>query len=195
MATDQENNKSYECPFCHKSMNRKFSFERHKKQCVDRLQGGKNFVPYQCPSPKMAQKSAGAFIDNFLPRLSGLYNRNRTSYHEVEDLDNNNYHSTNHQTREGSRIWGGLVESIRNIKFLNSHAQRKNGFLPISSEVAGSELGVVRVAVVGLGQGKNMANLHNWYSQPDEGEWPGSSELSPVPHLHLPAQCPEKDQD
>ena len=39
MATDQENNKSYECPFCHKSMNRKFSFERHKKQCVDRLQG------------------------------------------------------------------------------------------------------------------------------------------------------------
>ena len=72
-------------------MNRKFSFERHKKQCVDRLQGkaeiegwmfdesvvtgAKNFVPYQCPSPKMAQKSAGAFIDNFLPRLSSLYNR------------------------------------------------------------------------------------------------------------------------
>ena len=39
------------------------------------LPGAKNFVPYQCPSPKMAQKSAGAFIDNFLPRLSGLYNR------------------------------------------------------------------------------------------------------------------------
>ena len=45
----------------------------------------------------------------------------------------------------------------------------RNGFLPISSEVVGSELGVVRVAVVGLGQGKNIANLHNWYSQPDEG--------------------------
>ena len=61
-------------------------------------------------------------------RVESLYMllcRNRTSYHEVEDLDNNNYHSTNHQTREGSRIWGGLVESIRNIKFLNSHAQRK----------------------------------------------------------------------
>ena len=42
------------------------------------LPGGKNFVPYQCPSPKMAQKSAGAFIDNFLPRLSGLYNRWRS---------------------------------------------------------------------------------------------------------------------
>ena len=45
----------------------------------------------------------------------------------------------------------------------------RNGFLPISSEVVGSELGVVRVAVVGLGQGSNMTNLHNWYSQPDEG--------------------------
>merc|ERR550525_259083 len=140
-------------------MNRKFSFERHKKQCVERLQGAKNFVPYQCPSPKMAQKSAGAFIDNFLPRLSGLYSRTRPSYHEVEDLDNNNYHSSNQQTREGARIWSGLVDSIRNIKFLNSHAQRKNGFLPISSEVVGSELGVVRVAVVGLGQGSNMTNL------------------------------------
>ena len=45
----------------------------------------------------------------------------------------------------------------------------RNGFLPISSEVVGSELGVVRVAVVGLGQGSNIANLDNWYSQPDEG--------------------------
>ena len=140
MANDQENNKSYECPFCHKSMNRKFSFERHKKQCVDRLQGkdemlkaegvmrllsgAKNFVPYQCPSPKMAQKSAGAFIDNFLPRLSSLYNRDRTSYREVEDVDNNNFNCAQ-QTREGSRIWSGLKESIRNIKFINSHAQRK----------------------------------------------------------------------
>ena len=88
------------------------------------LLGAKNFVPYQCPSPKMAQKSAGAFIDNFLPRLSGLYSRTRPSYREVEDLDNNNFHSTQ-QTREGSRIWSGLVDSIRNIKFLHSHAQRK----------------------------------------------------------------------
>ena len=47
--------------------------------------------------------------------------RNRTSYREVEDLDNNNFH----QTREGGRIWSGLVDSIRNIKFINSHAQRK----------------------------------------------------------------------
>ena len=49
------------------------------------------------------------------------------------------------------------------------HLHPRNGFLPISSEVAGSELGVVRVAVVGLGQGKNVKNLENWYSQPDEG--------------------------
>ena len=49
------------------------------------------------------------------------------------------------------------------------HHRHRNGFLPISSEVVGSELGVVRVAVVGLGQRKNINNLHNWYSQPDEG--------------------------
>ena len=92
MASDKEN-KTFECPFCHKNMNRKFSFERHKKNCEDRLkgkccrhtvkfvqvivivEGGKSssFEPYQCPSPKMAQKSAGAFIDNFLPRLSQMY--------------------------------------------------------------------------------------------------------------------------
>ena len=49
------------------------------------------------------------------------------------------------------------------------HLHRRNGFLPISSEVAGSELGVVRVAVVGLGQRNNINNLQNWYSRPDEG--------------------------
>ena len=56
--------------------------------------------------------------------LNMLLCRNRTSYREVEDLDNNNYHSTS-QTRERTRIWSGMMESIRNIKFLNSHAQRK----------------------------------------------------------------------
>ena len=56
--------------------------------------------------------------------LTALLCRDRTSYREVEDLDNNNYNSP-HQHREGSRIWSGLVDGIRNIKFLNSHAQRK----------------------------------------------------------------------
>ena len=56
------------------------------------------------------------------------------------------------------------------ITSINLHdLHHRNGFLPISSEVAGSELGVVRVAVVGLGQGRNINNLDNWYSQPDEG--------------------------
>jgi len=187
MAKDKEN-KTFECPFCHKSMNRKFSFERHKRNCSDRLQGAsRNFVPYQCPSPKMAQKSAGAFIDNFLPRLSDLY-RNRPNYREVQDLDNKN---TNHQAEEGNSIWSGFMDSIRNMKFLHSHAQRKNGFLPISSEVCGPELGVVRVAVVGLGQGNNINNLNNWYSRPEEGSY----ELCPLSNLHLPAQCPEEDQN
>jgi len=165
-------------------MNRKFSFERHKKNCVDRLKGAKtsNFEPYQCPSPKMAQKSAGAFIDTFLPRLSELYRR-RASYQEVEDLDSNT------QAGDGTRMWSSFLDSIKN-NFLYSHGHRKNGFLPISSEVGGSEIGVVRVAVVGLGR-VSVTSLDNWYSPPDEG----SSGLSPLPHLHLPAQCPEEDQD
>lgn len=38
-----KDNKNFECPFCQKSMNRKFSFERHKKNCEDRLKG--KFIP------------------------------------------------------------------------------------------------------------------------------------------------------
>ena len=42
------------------------------------------------------------------------------------------------------------------------------GFLPISSEVGGAEVGLVRVAVVGLGQ-VSVTSLDHWYSPPDQG--------------------------
>lgn len=66
----------------------------------------------------MAQKSAGAFIDTFLPRLSQLYRRGG-DYSEVEDLD-----TTSHQG-EGSRVWGSIRDSFKNINFLHSHVHRK----------------------------------------------------------------------
>ena len=168
------------------------------------LSGAKNFVPYQCPSPKMAQKSAGAFIDNFLPRLSGLYNRWCRAGAEVRGVPQHVYCALQEQniipwgggpgqqqlppnTGGGQDLeWPGgqhqehqvhqlsrsekVVKQMIMITSINLHdLHHRNGFLPISSEVAGSELGVVRVAVVGLGQGRNINNLDNWYSQPDEG--------------------------
>ena len=116
MANDKER-KTYVCSLCHKSMNRKLSFERHKRNCAEKTQGdlnfraikasdsnqkvfldflnlfkllifkdfistsyhnslgakSRNFHPYQCPSPKMAQKSAGAFMESFQNRISDMY--------------------------------------------------------------------------------------------------------------------------
>ena len=38
---NSKDNKAFECPLCHKSMNRKFSFERHRKHCVEKTKGTK----------------------------------------------------------------------------------------------------------------------------------------------------------
>ena len=36
---NSKDNKAFECPLCHKSMNRKFSFERHRKHCIEKTKG------------------------------------------------------------------------------------------------------------------------------------------------------------
>ena len=109
--------------------------------------------------------------------LTNYWSRRGGDYHEVEDLDRTA------REGEGSRVWSNFMDSIKNINFLHSHGHRKYkvvmsipgtnsvsraGFLPISSEVAGAELGVVRVAVVGLGQ-VSVSSLDHWYSPPDQG--------------------------
>ena len=33
----------------------------------------RNFQPYQCPSPKMAQRSAGSLIESFQSRITEMY--------------------------------------------------------------------------------------------------------------------------
>ena len=43
----------------------------------------------------------------------------------------------------------------------------RSGFLPISSEVELAEVGVVRVALVSMGE--HIGLLDNWYTLPDEG--------------------------
>ena len=162
MAIDKER-KNFVCSLCHKSMNRKLSFERHKRNCVEKTKGDyeiifknkfycfylsrfriqimfygfvgtkiRNFHPYQCPSPKMAQKSAGAFMESFQNRISDIYrlisiytltlfyasslSRGRSSYHEVEEREAEN---------SNSRPWSSMMNNIRNINFLHAHSQRK----------------------------------------------------------------------
>ena len=97
-------------------------------------------------------------------------------YCEVEDLDNNTQ-------GEASGVWATIMDSFKNINFLYSHVHRKYklfvtkiqlsnsaraGFLPITSELGGAEVGVMRVAVVGLGE-VSVSNLDHWYSSPDQG--------------------------
>ena len=43
----------------------------------------RNFHPYQCPSPKMAQKSAGAFMESFQNRISDMY-RLKSQYYSFQ---------------------------------------------------------------------------------------------------------------
>jgi len=202
MANSKEN-KAFECPLCHKSMNRKFSFERHRKHCVEKTKGAKsrNFQPYQCPSPKMAQKSAGALIESFQSRITDLYSRGRGTYHEVEFEDNEN----NNENR--NKPWNSMLRSIRNINFIHCHSQRKNGFLPISSEVDNVEVGVVRVALVSLAsRGSITRDLDTWYTLPEHEDntcatnaaaanydVAGSPELHSFSHFYLPAQYPEEN--
>lgn len=190
MANDKER-KTYVCSLCHKSMNRKLSFERHKRNCAEKTQGAKsrNFHPYQCPSPKMAQKSAGAFMESFQNRISDMY-RGRSSYHEVEERDEDN-----------NRPWSNVMNNIRNINFLNAHSQRKNGFLPITSEVETAETSVMRVALVGLGgHVRGSRDLDTWYTLPETPEpchvveMAGPSQLDPVPALHVPAGLAQAGQ-
>jgi len=74
------------------------------------------------------------------------------------------------------------------INALYSHTQKKSGFLPISSEVEFAEVGVVRVALVSMGE--HIGLLDNWYTTPDEGTFG----LDSVPYLNLPDKCAQENE-
>ena len=97
----------------------------------------RNFQPYQCPSPKMAQRSAGSLMESFQSRITEMYrwililtivcsvvyistllHRGRASYHEVEDVETS-------PSSSSSKPWHSVVDNIRNINFLHTHSQRK----------------------------------------------------------------------
>lgn len=193
----KKDGKCFECPICHKSMNRKSSFDRHKKSCVDKTKGAKsrNFSPYQCPSPSMAHKSAGAFIGSFQSKLSDIYT-SRSSYHEVDDNDEaDNIHR--------QRPWHQMLKGFRNINFLSNHHYRKNGFLPMPSDVDTAEIGVLRLAMVSLGSHHSLTrDLDTWYTLPEthdhqlarQEDSSDSVQLNSVSHFDLPCPCSQEDQ-
>jgi len=151
----------------------------------------------------MARTSPSALLDHILPKLSEFYNRSgRLAMYQqqVDDNENNNYsyHNNNivetdkeismfSSSQPGLKVWQMITRNIMGINSLYSHAQRKSGFLPISSDVEVAEVGVVRVALVSMGE--NISLLDNWYTLPDEG----SSQLDTVPDLNLPSQCVEEN--
>jgi len=144
----------------------------------------------------MARTSPSALMEHLLPKLTEFYHRGRPAlYQQVDDNENNNYSYNNNNINEtdrevgvfssgrpGLKVWQMITKNIMGINCLYSHSQRKSGFLPISSEVELAEVGVVRVALVSMGE--HIGLLDNWYTLPDEG----SSELDPFPDLNLPDQ-------
>merc|ERR1719309_392023 len=174
-------------------MNRKYSFERHRKSCKDKIKGAKtrSFQPYQC---HMARTSPSALMDHILPKLTELCRGRQGLYQQVEDRENNNYSYNNNNYTEndrevgvfrsgpGLKVWQMITKNIMGINCLYSQVQRKSGFLPISSEVDLAEVGVVRVALVSMGE--HIGLLDNWYTLPDEG----ASELDPFPDFNIPDQ-------
>jgi len=151
----------------------------------------------------MARTSPSALMEHLLPKLTEFYNRNgrpATYQQQVDDNENNNYSYNNNNIIEkdrevgvfssshpGLKVWQMITKNIMGINSLYTHAQRKSGFLPISSEVELAEVGVVRVALVSMGE--HISLLDNWYTLPDAG----SSELDTVPNLYLPDQCVEEN--
>jgi len=143
-------------------------------------------------------------METLFPKLTAFYsNRGRPAiYHQqVDDRDNNNYsYNNNNYTDDdrevgifsaeqpGLKVWQMVTKNIMGINCLYSHAQKKSGFLPISSEVELAEVGVVRVALVSMGE--HIGLLDNWYTLPDEG----SAEFDSFPDFYLPNQCSQENQ-
>merc|ERR1712142_369563 len=164
----------------------------------------RSFQPYKC---SMARTSPSALMEHLIPKLTELYHRTgRPALYQqqVDDSENNNSYNNNNNNNNnmvqrdrevgilssshpGLKVWQMITKNIMGINSLYSHAQRKSGFLPISSEVDVAEVGVVRVALVSMGE--IISLLDNWYTLPDEG----SSELDPFPDLHLPDQRVEEN--
>jgi len=135
-----------------------------------------------------------AIKEHLIPKLTELCQRGRPgSYRHVEDFENNNYSDNNNNNNtddnrhvgifgsnyQGLKIWQTISKNIMGINALYSHTQKKSGFLPISSEVEFAEVGVVRVALVSMGE--HIGLLDNWYTTPDEGnKVPLDSILFPI---------------
>jgi len=132
-------------------------------------------------------------MEHLLPKLTEFYHRGRPAlYQQVDDNENNNYSYNNNNINEtdrevgvfssahpGLKVWQMITKNIMGINCLYSHTQRKSGFLPISSEVELAEVGVVRVALVSMGE--HIGLLDNWYTLPDEGnKVPLNSILFPI---------------
>lgn len=140
----------------------------------------------------MARTSPSALMEHILPKMMEFYRGRPAIYQQVDDRENNNYSYNNNNITEddrevglfnsgrpGMKVWQMITKNIMGINCLYSHAQRKSGFLPISSEVELAEVGVVRVALVSMGE--HIGLLDNWYTQPDEGnKVPLNSILFPI---------------
>jgi len=140
----------------------------------------------------MARTSPSALMDHLLPKLTELCRGRQGLYQQVEDRENNNYSYNNNNYTEndrevgvfrsgpGLKVWQMITKNIMGINCLYSQVQRKSGFLPISSEVDLAEVGVVRVALVSMGE--HIGLLDNWYTLPEEGnnKVPLNSILFPI---------------
>jgi len=142
----------------------------------------------------MARTSPSALMEHLLPKLTEFYHRGRPAIYQqqVDDNENNNYSYNNNNIIEndrevgifnaghqGLKVWQMITKNIMGVNCLYSHTQRKSGFLPISSDVELAEVGVVRVALVSMGE--HIGLLDNWYTLPDEGnKVPLNSILFPI---------------
>merc|ERR1712240_680320 len=95
-------------------MNRKYSFERHKRSCKNRIKGAKSrsFQPYKC---SMARTSPSALMEHLIPKLTELYHRTgRPALYQqqVDDSENNNYSYNNNNNN--------MVQKDREVGILSS---------------------------------------------------------------------------
>lgn len=89
-----------------------------------------------------------------------------------------------------------MMNSIKNINFIHNHSQKKNGFLPINSDVDNAEVDVIRVALVSLAsRGSLTRELDTWYTLPEQDQLgdTGTPELHPLPYLDVPAPSSEEN--
>jgi len=121
---------------------------------------------------------------SYVENENNNYSTNNYNLNDFKSNKNNNHKNNNTDTDDndntecdtinvsqetslssGLKLWQNITRNIIGVNCLYNQAKKRCGFVPIVSEVELAEVGLVRVAMVSMGE--HLGLLNNWYSLPD----------------------------